>query len=182
MKRFFILSLVLACLISCNKNLKKTQPASAAGPHNEIRCNENGCKGTYAGPEFINGADIAHQFSNKMSRKVGDMLKDLYQQADYKKVDFSKIIMTTKGMGSGDVTYYLSIPFIKVKRKCDAFTSFDHVGGWNHSPELIKRKEALSTVLMVGHQLDISDLKITAEGLHEYWIQWKNKDVQADCN
>ena len=34
---------------------------------------------------------------------------------------------------------------------------------------------------MKGEQLDISELKQTPEGLQEYWIQWKNKIIQIDC-
>ena len=45
---------------------------------NQIECSENGCEGTYDGPEFINGSDVAHQFSNKMTERVGDKLKELY--------------------------------------------------------------------------------------------------------
>lgn len=148
---------------------------------NEIICSDNSCEGTYEGPEFVYGDDVAHQFSNQMSYAVGNKLKELYKLGNYKKVDFSRITMTTAGMGSGKVIYSLYIPFIKVTEKCDAYTSFDHVGGWNHSPALTRRKQALSNVLMKGHELYISDLKTTPEGLQEYWIQWKNKYVQADC-
>ena len=149
---------------------------------NEIVCSENGCGGTYTGPEFINGSDVAHQFSNKMSSKVGDKLKELYDNGEYCKVDFSNITMSTKGMGSGHVTYKLLIPFITVSEKCQAYTSFDHVGGWNHKPSLSSRKAELSKVLMDGQTLDISELKTTPEGLQEYWIQWKNKIKQSTCN
>ena len=34
---------------------------------------------------------------------------------------------------------------------------------------------------MKGHELDISNLKTTKEGLQEYWIQWKNKKMQFNC-
>ena len=146
-----------------------------------ITCTDNNCQGTYQGKEFINGSDVAHQFSNTMSAKVGDHLKALYKAGKYSKVDFSKIEITTEGMGSGTVTYYLKIPFVRVAKKCDAYTSFDHVGGWNHTPALSQRKEQLKGALMNGQKLDISDLKTTKEGLHEYWIQWKNKITQADC-
>ncbi|MBJ6367508.1 hypothetical protein [Snuella sedimenti] len=159
------------------ENIKNTQSKDKT----EIICSNSGCEGFYKGPEFINGSDIAHQFSNKMSGAVGDKLKELYKKGEYSKVDFSKIIMATEGMGSGNVTYRLSIPFIAVKERCDAYTSFDHVGGWNHIPSLSKRKAELSKALMKGQSLDISDLKITPEGLQEYWIQWKNKIVQSDC-
>jgi len=146
-----------------------------------IECTENGCKGTYSGPEFENGADVAHQFSNQMSEKVGEKLKELYKVGRYSKVDFTKIEMSTEGMGSGKVVYKLEIPFARVHQKCEAFTSFDHVGGWNHSPAIASRKKQLETALLKGETLYISHLKTTPEGLQEYWIQWKNKTVQADC-
>lgn len=148
---------------------------------NEIVCTDNTCEGTYRGSEFVNGSDVAHQFSNKMSSKVGDKLKELYEKGEFSKVDLAKIQMSTEGMGSGNVIYKLSIPIIQVKEKCDAYTSFDHVGGWNHKPALAARKAQLSKALMVGEELDISRLKSTPEGLQEYWIQWKNKETQAGC-
>ena len=158
-----------------------TNPELFIEHKNEITCSDKGCSGTYLGPEFINRSDIAHQFSNKMSGKVGDKLKELYNKGSYSKVDFSRIEMSTKGMGSGNVTYTLSIPFIAVQKTCDAFTSFDHVGGWNHTPALAARKAQLSKALMVNEALEISDLKTTPEGLQEYWIQWKNKVTQSSC-
>ena len=148
---------------------------------NSITCTDKSCEGTYEGKEFINGEDIAHQFSNSMSAAVGDKLKVLYNSKKYSKVDFTKIKMTTEGMGSGSVTYTLSIPFITVNNKCEAYTSFDHVGGWNHKPALEARKAQLKNVVMQGDQLDISSLKITPEGLQEYWIQWKHKVTQVEC-
>ena len=84
-------------------------------------------------------------------------------------------------MGSGKVVYKLIIPFISVTEKCEAFTSFDHVGGWNHSPALTARKAQLEKILLPGEKLNISHLKTTPEGLQEYWIQWKNKKLQVDC-
>lgn len=117
-----------------------------------------------------------------MSWAVGDKLKGLYSQNKYSKVDFKHIKMTTKGMKSGEVIYYLEIPFVTVDTKCDAYTSFDHVGGWDHTPALEKRKRELNALLLQRHQLDISNLKKTPEGLQEYWIQWKNKTIQSDCN
>ncbi len=41
--------------------------------------------------------------------------------------------------------------------------------------------DQLKAALMKGHQLNISSLKITKEGLQEYWIQWKHKLVQTEC-
>ena len=167
---FIFVPLVIGCFFSFS-TLDSTQ----------IECSNNECKGQYIGAEFINGSDIAHQFSNTMSKVVGDKLKELFNKGIYSKVDFDNIQMTTKGMGSGNVTYFLKIPFKKVKQQCDAFTKFDHVGGWNHAPALTARKGQLSKVLMANHQLNISDLKTTPEGLQEYWIQWKNKKTQEMC-
>ncbi|WP_299311968.1 hypothetical protein [uncultured Aquimarina sp.] len=164
---FSLLSLILFC--------------SLINENDTIECSDNECKGQYKGAEFINGADIAHQFSNKMSAKVGDKLKELFKIGKYSKIDFDNIIMTTKGMGSGNVTYYLMIPFKRVNTKCEAYTSFDHVGGWNHTPALESRKKQLKKVLIDNKELDISDLKTTPEGLEEYWIQWKNKIIQSIC-
>lgn len=151
----------------------------------EINCDDNGCIGTYVGLEFDSTkpkTDIAHQFSNDMCDAVGYMLKQLYKEGKYSKVDFSKIEMTTVGMDQKDnVTYYLKIPFTAVAAKCDAYTSFDHAGGWGHVPELDDRKKQLASGLLDGDELNISDLKKTSEGLQEYWIQWRNKTEQADC-
>ena len=111
-------------------------------------------------------------------------LKNILRTASgstYKKVDFSTIEMKTKGMGSGKVIYTLFIPFKSVNSKCEAYTSFDHAGGWNHKPALERRKNELKNVTLKGHQLNISNLKKTPEGLQEYWIQWKNKEIQSDC-
>ena len=149
--------------------------------NSEIRCNDKGCRGEYSGPEFIEGSDIAHQFSNQMAHRVGEKLKQLYDEAKYSKVDFSKISMSTLGMGSGKVVYSLDIPFIRVAEKCNAYTSFDHCGGWNHAPAIQSRKKQLQKALLKGEELFISDLKTTKEGLQEFWIQWRNKSKQADC-
>ena len=146
-----------------------------------ITCNDTSCEGAYTGVEFHEGSDIAHQFSNHMCRRVGDQLKALYRSGHYAKVDLENIEMSTKGMGSGKVVYKLVIPFERVSAKCDAYTSFDHVGGWGHAPALAKRKGELKTALIPGDSLNISTPKTTPEGLQEYWIQWRNRSVQAEC-
>ena len=180
MKSFYVIALFLVLASStCISN--KKSPTFQTETTNEIICTDLSCTGKYIGREFVNGSDIAHQFSNKMSKAVGDKLKELYHTEKFSKVDFENIQMSTKGMGSGNVTYELTIPFIRVTNKCAAFTSFDHSGGWNHYPAIKKRKDRLSKVLLPGDSLDISPLKTTSEGLQEFWIQWRNKDVQADC-
>ncbi|MFV0530272.1 MAG: hypothetical protein ACK5MD_02415 [Flavobacteriales bacterium] len=180
MKLFLYICLFCIFQISC-KIYKNKKIETDFQEENGIECTEKSCRGTYTGPEFINGDDVAHQFSNKMSNVVGDKLKEFYREKNYKKVDFSSIKMTTQGMGSGNVVYTLFIPFTSVNSKCEAYTSFDHVGGWNHEPALDKRKNELRDVTMKEHALDISNLKKTPEGLQEYWIQWKNKETQWDC-
>ncbi len=179
MKSSIIILFAIFCFLSCRNTNKKL--AKNITTNNGIECTESKCYGIYIGPEFINGDDIAHQFSNKMSGIVGNKLKEFYRNGKFKKVDFSNVFMSTTGMGTGIVEYELSIPFISVKQKCEAFTSFDHVGGWNHKPNLSKRKRELQEVLMKGQKLNISSLKSTSEGLQEYWIQWKNKKTQAEC-
>jgi len=78
-------------------------------------------------------------------------------------------------MGYGMVSYELSIPFQQVTEKCDAYTYFDHVGGWNHSPALKSRKEELQKLLRPNEDLNISDLKIIAEGLHNIGFNGRTK-------
>ncbi|WP_324024807.1 hypothetical protein QSV08_16470 [Maribacter sp. BPC-D8] len=173
-----LISILLCHNINAQKVAVKTQVQTTVN----IECNNEGCFGSYYGKEFIDGSDVGHQFSNTMSAKVGHKLKELYAQDKYVKVDFENIYMSTNGMGSGVVTYELKIPFVTVVTKCYAYTSFDHVGGWNHEPSLSRRKKELSPLLMPGESLDISNLKTTNEGLQEYWIQWKNKTTQHNCN
>jgi len=145
---------------------------------NDIIVKDTGCSGTYNGPEFFNGYDVAHQFSNKMSRVVGDKLKELYDQKIYVKVDLKKIEMTTLNMDNkGNVIYYLNIPFISVQKPCDATTSFDHRGGWGHQ---IKKVSVLKTF---GDKKGLEMIELnTDEGLQEFWIQWRNSGKQSHCN
>ncbi len=172
MKPFFSSILYGLLFVGCTSSEPKTT----------FSCTDAGCTGTYIGPEFIRFSDVAHQFSNTMSGVVGDKLKELYKKKKLVKVNLSGIQMSTVGMnGVGDVEYRLYFPFEPVSNECLAYTSFDHVGGWDHTPELELRKRALRKALLPGEELDISPLKTTREGLQEYWIQWKNKDIQANC-
>lgn len=180
MMRLFLFLLFITTSLSCQHTNNPT--SQITNIENPIVCNDSACQGKYIGPEFINRSDVAHQFSNTMSGIVGNKLKELYKEGSYSQVDFTNIIMTTQGMGSGQVTYYLSIPFKRVSNKCEAYTSFDHVGGWNHAPALSERKKQLKNLLLDNKKLNISDLKKTPEGLEEYWIQWRNKKVQKECN
>lgn len=151
---------------------------------NNVTCSDSECSGTYVGPESdkVNG-DVAHQFSNKMSNAVGDKLKELFKSGNYSKVDFKNIKMSTKEVDKnpGSVTYSVTIPFVKVNNECDAYTSFDHVGGWGHTPELSKRKLELSKLLMPNDTFDVSDIIVTPK-VQEYWIQWRNRGLQLKCS
>ena len=180
MLKNLVLSLMIFSIFNCNNSNSKIDNRGVQ--KDIITCNDGGCNGIYEGPEFENGSDVAHQFSNLMSEKVGEKLKELYQEKSFSRVNFDKIEMSTIGMKSDNVRYELSIPFVKVENKCDAFTSFDHVGGWNHTPALEERKNQLKKLLKDGQKLKISELKTTPEGLQEYWIQWKNKDLQENCD
>ena len=180
MIRLLLIILFSTTLLSCQNGV--TPISTKASQTNPIQCTDDHCQGQYIGPEFIKGDDTAHQFSNTMSAFVGDKLKELFATGSFSQVDFKNIKMTTTGMGSGQVNYNLFIPFKRVLKKCDAYTSFDHVGGWNHTPALSQRKKQLSSLLLENQKLNISDLKTTPEGLEEYWIQWRHKEIQKDCN
>jgi hypothetical protein len=179
---------IIAILLTC-LGCKQSNTVSKEKKNNKtiIKCTDKGCEGVYIGAEFIEGKDkehpidLAHKLSNKICWAVGDKLKEFYKNKKYAKVDFSKIEMSTKGMGTGKVVYKLYIPFVKVVDKCQACTTFEHSGGWNHTPELSKRKSDLNSLLLEGEKFDISDLKTTKEGLQEYWIQLKNKELQGCC-
>ena len=170
-------------------------------------CSKTGCKGTYKGPEFeANGNDIAHDYSNVMTKAVATKLKELYRNGDYVKVNFDGIQLTTKGMkknskemkknsdgSQGYVEYTIDIPFESVSDKCDARTGFGHVGGWRHPSagvdvrknELFNdtTKNGVRTNPVVGTINDMESSKKTStpEGLIEYWIQWKHSSLQSEC-
>jgi len=157
-------------------------------------CSNTGCKGTYTGPEFeINGNDIAHDYSNVITKAVAAKLKELYKSGDYVKVNFDGIKLSTKGMGMGNVVYEVEIPFESVNNKCDARTGFAHVGGWGHPGAGVNKrkdeifndttKDSVRTNPVVGTINDMESSKETStdEGLVEYWIQWKHSSLQSDC-
>lgn len=181
MQYYFSLTILpIIIFVSC-KQPQPQSPLEASPAPQGITCTTKGCSGAYEGPEFVNGSDVAHQFSNTMCREVGDQLKALYRQGQFVQVDFPRIQMTTQGMGTGTVRYYVSIPFKRVADSCQAFTAFDHVGGWNHAPALTQRMAQLQPALMEGEQLYLSELRTTPEGLQEYWIQWRHATVQQGC-
>ncbi len=153
---------------------------------------DSAVSGLYRGVEFIhpkfiaqyqlNGTDVAHQYSNKICAYVGRQLKKMYLEGKYAKVDFSRIVLSTKGMGSGQnyVEYYVYIPFKRVS-KSQAMTAFDHCGGWGHPPEITQRKLDLKNGkarIVKNKRLWVSRKFKTKEGLEEYWIQWQHTKYQ----
>lgn len=70
--------------MSCHTDKKNEIRIIEVQENNTIKCTEKGCRGIYTGSEFINGKDIAHQFSNKMSTAVGMKLKEFYQEKRFK--------------------------------------------------------------------------------------------------
>lgn len=154
--------------------------------------NDTACFGTYRGIEFIdeqfvneydlNGTDIAHQYSNKICRYVGNYLKKRFRDSCYLRVDLNHIRMETKGMKDDDnyVEYSVYIPFEYCTRN-RATTAFDHCGGWGHKPDLKGRVNKLlnsNNKIVWKRHLDISKLYKTPEGLQEYWIQWVHTDFR----
>ena len=169
-----LLSLILTCCISSNK--KEMQAQQPARNH-VINCTDSGCTGTYNGPEFVNHSDVAHQFSNHMSRAVGNKLKELYDEKKYSKVNLSKITMSTTDMNHlGNVVYTLTIPFVNTADSCAAFTAFDHRGGWGHK----LKKQRVLEVFKSKNKIEFVELN-TPEGLQEFWIQWRHESKQALC-
>jgi hypothetical protein len=150
-----------------------------------IVCTDSFCSLNYSGPEFTiqkgEIIDTAHRMSNLISGEVGKKLKSLFDKKKYAKVDLKNIRMTSIDMDNlGSVKLEIFIPFKRVKNPCEASTSFDHSGGWDHDPEIEERKKKLLGIA-VCEELEISPLIRTPENFQEYWIQWKHKEFQANC-
>jgi hypothetical protein len=193
---------LLSCCNHSNSNPTNTYQSGGNGKGEEERyvyqidtpyCDDNGCKGRYAGVEFVDeeyriklnltGTDIAHNYSNLISKYVGNHLKKMFLEKKYVKVDFSRIHMSTKGMGNGKdyVEYRVHIPFKRVSSPEQAMTGFDHCGGWGHAPEIQERVAKLKNSpsgIVKNKRLWISPLCKTPEGLEEYWIQWQHSAYQ----
>ena len=176
-------------LFSCTSSSPKKEEVKTTKVKPEkdlvMVCTDSFCKVNYSGPEFTihkgEIIDTAHRMSNLISGEVGKKLKSLFNKKKYAKVDLKKIRMTSIDMDNlGSVKLEIFIPLKRVKNPCEARTGFDHSGGWDHDPEIEKRKKKLSGIA-VCEQLEISPLIKTPENFQEYWIQWKHKDFQANC-
>lgn len=53
-----------------------------------LNCNDKQCAGSYEGPEFIDGSDVAHQFSNEMASEVGVKQKHFIKKVNTEKLTF----------------------------------------------------------------------------------------------
>ena len=181
------LTLSALLLFSCNSPKKQEVKNTKVKPEKDLVlvCNDSFCKVNYYGPEFaihkFKIIDTAHRMSNLISGEVGKKLKSLFDKKKYAKVDLNKIRMTSIDMDNlGSVKLEIFIPFKRVKTPCEARTGFDHSGGWDHDPEIEKRKKKLSGIA-VCEELEKSPLIKTPENFQEYWIQWKHKDFQENC-
>jgi hypothetical protein len=184
---FYLLyfTLLYSCTGYEKENMKPNRTKLINKKPYQLFCNESFCKVTYNGPEFVTLKgeiiDTAHRMSNLISGEVGRQLKSLFDKKKYTKVDLKKIRMTSFDMDNlGSVKLEIFIPFKGVKKPCEASTSFDHSGGWDHDPEIEERKKKLLRIA-VCEELEISPLIRTPENFQEYWIQWKHKDFQANC-
>lgn len=188
--RIGLFYLLMTSLVSCFSRERDLQTSTISvekvvdslSPIYNIICSDSGCYGVYSGPEFDRSKpkieqDVAHRLSNAISKSVGEELKKLYQEKKYVKVDLENISMSTKDMdGLDDVVYEVNIPFIEVPNACDAFTAFDHRGGWGHS----KKERGVRKEFAKEKDVRIIE-KSTEEGLQEFWLQYKHKDYLIDC-
>lgn len=176
---------------SCKQSYKKKKNKKIASTQitpcdhkDSLNISLSGIKGYYKGVEFNEEGDIAHQFSNKVAKQAGIFLKEQYQKGNYLKIDFSRTKITTKGLDLIDTVHYtIEMPFIKTT-KCQGFTGIEHCGTWdNQNGQLLKErlndlKKSLETI-----KIGKSDQHYfrTEENFKEYWVQFKHKDYQKEC-
>jgi hypothetical protein len=195
MNYFFSTVLILGLFWQCTppKSSKKTkneakntlQTDRKSTPiYDSIALSDQGFKGYYQGPEFNEQGDIAHQFSNKAAKQIGDYLKVAYGKKTYLKIDFKRIKIVTRGLDQEDSVYYLiEIPF-QSAGQCTAHTGIEHCGSWNYQPKLflnqrLKKQKQSLTKISVG-KMDCHFFT-SSEGFQEYWIAFHHKDYQNGC-
>ncbi|MFM7567205.1 MAG: hypothetical protein ACKO8O_00710 [Betaproteobacteria bacterium] len=152
--------------------------------YDSIVLSDHGFKGYYQGPEFNEQGDIAHQFSNKAAKQIGNYLKEAYQNKTYLKIDFKHTKVITKGLDQEDSVYYLlEIPF-QPAGPCSAHTGIEHCGSWNYQPKLFldqrlkKQKQSLTNISVGKMECRFFT---SNEGFQEYWIAFHHKDYQNGC-
>lgn len=183
--RFKLLALIVLTTSFVNsKNLNKTTFVETPIIKESIKTtsiSNKGFYGKYVGVEFNENGDVAHQFSNKVTRIIGKFLKESYSRGEYLKIDFKNTKITTKGLNlKGNVEFVIYMPFIKVK-KHNSFTGLIHCGTWVNQKSVIldgRIKVQLHKLkrLSVG-STDQGYFK-TPEGYKEYWVQFKHKKYQ----
>lgn len=191
----FCMAVLIACKTDRTKKqdeknkreiqLKREKPDS-------IRIDKTGLYGIYRGVEFsdtgdISRRDVAHQFSNRVADTLGKYLKAQFKAGNYLSIDFQKTKITTAGMDLKDSVVYCITMVFKSEKKCDASTGIEHCGSWSQSEitsryflkkRLVELKKSLQKI-SIGKP-DVHFYK-TAEKFQEYWIQFKHKDYQGDC-
>lgn len=196
MERFFSLLLITSLFLRCttdskfhknpNHSLNKTQQSNIqqAPKYDSIVVTTKGFKGYYQGPEFNEQGDIAHQFSNKAARVIGEYLKEYYRQKTYLRIDLKRTKITTRGLDQeANVYYLLEIPF-QSAGPCSAHTGIEHCGSWNYRPKLFlnqrlkKQKQALTNISVGKMECRFFT---SNEGFQEYWIAFHHKDYQNGC-
>ena len=158
---------------------------------------ETGMKFEYTGPEFYGGDGTVHALANTVASKVGEQLRALYAAGTYVRVNLNKITYKTKTIECDEVkwpdpdesiciNFKISVPFVKVEDKCQAFTSIEHGGSWggnNADANTTINKSKVEKINLDGDEFDTSEIIKDENGkVTEYWFQWRNKGKQeADC-
>ena len=154
----------------------------------------------YTGPEFYGvDDDPAHALANTVAAKVGEQLKSLYDAGIYVQVNLNKITYETTPIKcnkekwpdttdeSKCINFKISVPFVKVEDKCQAFTSIEHGGSWGGNEaeaNTTTNKSKAEKINLDGDEFDVSKKIIdNNKKVTEYWFQWRNKGKQeADCS
>ena len=151
---------------------------------NTTSISSKGFYGKYMGVEFNQNGDVAHQFSNKVTKIIGKYLKESYSRGEYLKIDLKNTKIKTTDLDlKGNVKFIIYMPFIKVN-KCDAFTGLIHCGTWVNQKSVILDNR-IETQLRKLKSISIGKPDQgyfkTPEGYKEYWVQFKHKKYQTNC-
>ena len=110
---------VMGILLLCGCSFGQTS-STANPPTSTVMvwdCSETSCYGKYSGPEFKNGEDVAHQFSNRVADTLGKYLKAQFKAGNYLSIDFQKTKITTAGMDLKDSVVYCITMVFKSEKK-----------------------------------------------------------------